>query len=895
MPTQKFFLKDERLRAGFRSNAELAEQILARWAKLDPRSDRPKPRSLAAKLSELDSNPVWWRNHPKASQALAAALGLRLEDLPLAAATLSPRRHRFADFPDLPELDLTNDAAPCRLMETPWWSVDLLKGRTWVAAPRGAGKTLAAAIHRARGEHVIAVSRLVDAVPQLPADGPVVIQVEGPDPETDETAADQLVSDRRLLVLANFPVPVGPRRLAHAMEVFKDNPSEWRSSEQVRELVSRIDWQSLGWDPVPGWRDQFLRWIFDRLDTDERHLAAVRKWLDDHDPEKRLFATPGDVLAVAGRAWESSIARLGPDGLIRWWIERRVNGAPADGGARSAWLTTLGERALRALADAAFDDASVMFPVRAPTTWWSEKIPEDIAPADPVKVLAVRVQEIAREPRRRQRDVLARAWKREAVRVSAIEAIVHLRAAHVFQPSGARSVELAPPWVVEWWAEARAKSLMLYGEPRVWGRLAAEPSRRRLIEKVLDALDRRSLLALVERALGACAEEEPPGLGTVAAVEAIFGAVGRHLLKPNARAADWPTETMHALFARQREWLMLRYDGDTPRPLTRATAERQGDAPWIAECWAWSLVLPAPPYVTDDTHAWLFPGWSNVSLATSPRWLDSIRAESPSFDSVSRLANRVLRRTTDASLPDRLPDALVTAAVVNARERGWALGGGHVESIAESTRLAGVFVEWLRSLAPEHRRPVLADFWQVLAATPNWSVPRLRKERPEILDLLADGLDLGEVEAVAARGGIPFWSMKERPLWPTTWWNAVMRSLIPRHHRELHQLHDVHLDADAAEVVEALVDADERDHHWKEVLWRVAPTRAHECAVAAYPDGVRAALWFFTAPGAARASLVEAVERRSASPIPPWTRRWLVQILPDAGADAERVFRLLVR
>lgn len=95
--------------------------------------------------------------------------------------------------------------------------------------------------------------------------------------------------------------------------------------------------------------------------------------------------------------------------------------------------------------------------------------------------------------------------------------------------------------------------------------------------------------------------------------------------------------------------------------------------------------------------------------------------------------------------------------------------------------------------------------------------------------------------------------------------------------------------ADAAEIVEAMVEADEDGSHWMRSLWRVAPSRARQRAVAAYPDDPQAARWFFSAPRDAHASLLDIVH----APVGAWTRSWLVQILPDAGANAERVFQLL--
>jgi hypothetical protein len=516
--------------------------------------------------------------------------------------------------------------------------------------------------------------------------------------------------------------------------------------------------------------------------------------------------------------------------------------------------------------------------------WWSEKLPEEIAPAAPVLALGARVQEIAQEQRQGQRAALARAWARDAARVSAAEAIGHLRAAGVFQPGGAGVVELTPPWVVEWWAEARAKEL-LRGEPAVWGRLAATPSRRRLVEKVLDGLDGDQLRALVERALAACARPRAE-LGAVAAVEALFGAVGRRHLRSSAEIG-LPIKLLHALLAEQRTW--LRGDHLT-QPLTRASSEQPGDAPWVAECWAWSFAVPRPAGFTDDAVAWLFPGWSPVSLATSPRWLRSLRAErSPSFGFLLQLAGKVMQKIDDDLLPDRLPESLLIEAMVRARARGWILAGDHVDEIMDREPVARMFAERVRTLDLEHRRDLIGDFWRVLSMRPGWTVPRLHEERPEILELLADVLDPSEVEGAAERGCIGFRSLADRLRWPPAWWNAAMRVLAPRHRDRLDELHGIYLDAAAVESLEVLIDNDEDAADWMGTLWRVAPHRARERASAAYPDGPQAALWFSAAPREAHASLLDLIR----APVETWTRSWLAHILPEAGADAERVFQLL--
>jgi len=71
----------------------------------------------------------------------------------------------------------------------------------------------------------------------MPADdAPAVVHVEGPDPETDGPATDQLRSRDRVLVLANFPPPVGPRQLANVVGMLKSHP-EWGPPERLGELV----------------------------------------------------------------------------------------------------------------------------------------------------------------------------------------------------------------------------------------------------------------------------------------------------------------------------------------------------------------------------------------------------------------------------------------------------------------------------------------------------------------------------------------------------------------------------------------------------------------------------------------------------------------------------------
>ena len=894
-----FSLKQVRARAGFSSNTPLARAVLTRWSKLDARVAKPAVRSLAAKLSELERNPVWWRNHPRASQALAAALGLRVEELPLDALATAPLLHRFDDFDQTRPLDLTSEV-PCQLSDEVWWRHEFLVGRggglqTWVTAPPGSGKSLAVELHRARGTPVLRLPRLHDALGHIAGDEPLVLDIEGPDRAADCDAMDALHDRRGLLVFASFAPPTGRKILEQVTEHFRRHNPEQLDPASLARIAAKGSWRHVEWKPWHDWRARFCRWVFERLgEHDRRHLDPVLEWFEANDPRERLFATPGDVLPLLEWAWrETSLKRLRRDQFVEHWLERQFSRAVTAHDPRKGWLVSRGAEALRALADRALVDLTTSFPASLPRSWWCRQMPIAIAPSAPVEHLIRQVEEIAHTGSLKRREVLVGEWRGAASLVSAEEAVHHLRTARFLRPKDDGSESLGPPWLVEWWAERRIGELVVSGRTPMWGRLAADPTRRRLVEEVLDRLEHQELLGLVNRVLDEARGHAPTDLGAVGAMEATFGAVGRRLLR--RAAVTWPSNELHALFALQQSWISPRQSQGVPEPLTRPGAERDHDASWIAECWAWSFEVAPPSRRLEDAHAWLFPGWHVVALDEHPLWLAGVRAGSPSFDGLMELAGKFLRHSRDTGLPRDVPAPLCVEYLLSSPARGWTLSPELMDRLIERD-IEETLVRRLEALPFDQRRTILTECWTALVCPDGqWSVPLLRREHPALFALLEATIDVGEVEAAARSGSISFRSLTDRASWPPAWWSAAARVLVPTNRDRLSELWSMEFDETAAEIAELLVGYEPTNHLWYAAMWRAAPARAVERVQAVYPDGPHVDRWLSTAPAAARSALLATMDHVGAPPLTEATRRCLARWILGGGVHAETAFRLLAR
>lgn len=151
-----------------------------------------------------------------------------------------------------------------------------------------------------------------------------------------------------------------------------------------------------------------------------------------------------------------------------------------------------------------------------------------------------------------------------------------------------------------------------------------------------------------------------------------------------------PTEILHALWRGLHGGLRKSIsDSHPPAPILRPLRTHGDTYRWVAECWAWSLLVPAPPKadLLDERWAWLLPGWLTPTIAGgSGSW--SFLPEWPVRDSPSLLeffltsAPRVVERLVSDALPFPCPTVLIPAAVRVCDQRGWRLTQAFVVEIA---------------------------------------------------------------------------------------------------------------------------------------------------------------------------------------------------------------------
>ena len=390
--------------------------------------------------------------HPMRGFEALGAIDPRIEK-PCQAATLvrvsGPGRDRYHRSPDRPVESLL--------------STKLRRGRHWVVAPIGAGRTLTALSCEGHAAAPSAVAeffkdlggpQLQQGVPRqvlslatldglratapLRPEVPLVVKVERPG-EKDVATAEILARTDDVLVLATFAPP------RERDETDDSYTSRWE------------EWTVWKWRPDHAWRREFVAWIAERiaqrLPHSELVAADVVAWLDRSDPKLERYGTPADLLPILELAHQHGAPNL-PEHLdldfVRRHLARAQDRAAFD--ARGHWLRTQGASTMIELMRAAWRDPRVQWPARLTETEAAALIPPSTLPSIDdrhieVKRLVTSLTRARTEKKQadthRQIDQLLDAVDRpgEAVSVLVDAALLH--------PVGGGRFSLGAHWVQE--------------------------------------------------------------------------------------------------------------------------------------------------------------------------------------------------------------------------------------------------------------------------------------------------------------------------------------------------------------------------------------------------------------------------------------------------------------
>lgn len=847
------------LAATGKSDRRLGSEVLAVWRRLEKeRNTFPQPNAIGAKLGRLRRGDTkWWTNQPRALDGLAHLLGCKPDDI-VPADDSAPGAVPIAAFSEL--MPILPGQDPCQLQDDgSWlgtWADSLLyqEPRTWIVAPTGSGKSLAIRIlgqrHGAR-IRTMRCRRLVEALPEGKLPLPLVVEVSELDLATDEVALKELSRmQAHVCVLAPF-------------------------SRHVVRGAGRSQWRDVSWTPNGQWRERLAKWVHARLPKpDDLDVEDVMLFLQGIDPREDLFTTPGDVLAVAARAYRGGL----PTGSSALRELARESLGRLFSGNESSWVRTFGVAAVEALVEArlvATDHLAEPLLLGE----WAHLLPTELTPVVPPNSKA--------KPKHQH----------SAESVPSVQAVRLLADAEVLRATTEGRYDFAP-WVRAAIERERIRASFKAADLG-WALWGLEPTRRVIVDDALEATTPATLLRLARQALTADGSD----LRTVAAVEALFSALARKL------AGEWkPSSEMFGdlqkLGLRQLELVLGLPEGrgfPGSAPLTRQghPHRRNEVASWIGEAWTFSTTVPPPKARVES--GWILPGWSrSLRLADAPEMLPFVH-EDQRLVAASRA---VVRACIDDELPRKVPYALLPWVIIDGPSRGWTLTKEVQLAFLGTTGVAQTVGHLLSSEPRDVRALGARSAWDaaLLASggQPLHALGVIARTSPDVHRVVLDDLPAQAFES-AFRAKHPITGDDGRLLrgLPPRLVRPALEAVVEQMERDQRPVHDIE------QVLEELGNEDldlllrlgthgfGQGYAAARRVWSLSPNSALEQARAAMTAGARTAqVWFDTAPAQQIPALLGALRAHKA-PTPPWCAVWLANALPRAGHAAPEVFTLL--
>jgi hypothetical protein len=866
----------------FPKQSDAATELHRAWSRVEPKKAKSlKDRSLAARISKLlahGDSTGWWRKNSELARCFSDLLGLD-ESAVFGGAPVPDGMLAFPEFPLLQPIAPREE--PCRLGKDGWLLNRVLRaldapgrGReafaAWITAPAGSGKSLVVRYLRARAPGDIeatSVLALDNAAPTFAIDLPLVIEVEEAASSSDLRSMVMLLSrPAPTVVLSPFPIPGAP-------------------SFGARQWARATGWTTADAAPTGFWRERMVAWIVERLEARERRTKLVKEevleWLERHDPTGDLVATPGDVLALC-----SDFDLHGGDGATmttraRRWLDR-VGVMSFPGEVPGSWRKHVGAKAFASLGwSHAQDTASPLGSLDGKA--WSAHVSASVAPGTR-----------GRSP-------------------GAHVVVGYLLDAGLVR-GGSGGLVQYPRWVASSTVAEDLIRMFEKGSVSAWGALAADETRRHLVDLALDVLSDQALRGLVRQ----LAQRPPPrSLTEIAVMEATVAALGRRLAKGGLRLSDNEVAAAQRLMLQQIDALVLEEGyGEVHHPLTRPALDE-----WFLTGWAVSLRVPAPHGFSRDDLAWELPGWSaQLSLASIPRhgfpgstvipW-----GATKSVATMGRLAVEVVRQLERTELSPDVARLLLPALFLSPAD--WPLDQGHLEQLHGAWE-EQILAQQAAELLPHERASLARRIWTLIgrAIVDDARVPVaeriefLRTRHPHLSRLVLSNLELSELASTARRDGIHRRASKAgyHPSDPRAllelsndgrreairgWLeSATERGARFDEARELVPLlcpEDIDLAIEVAGKGDREIAAEFTDYVW---MWD--PERAcEEARFALKGDLASVEGWFHRAPRVHLPFLAGLIAGQE--PVPRWATKWAKRRMLDGGKAAEQLYELARR
>lgn len=590
-----------------------------------------KPRSLGAKIGELDKGKItWWTNNPDKAQALSDFLEISLAELGLHQKT-NDHSFAFDDFPELPNLDLKRET-PFELgsftldpsqkkPEQAWESeLDISEWLKSSASFRLPHEMLWLRIHddlqRALfSKHldvtaqfnVIFVDKLQDAGEKLKEYKPLIISVRYDGGEDDLSALAERPDGFGTLVIA-------PHMLAIQQETSPSSYFSWESVTSTRTQNRLLKLSQSGqyadiklwiWTPLPDWKHSLINWVGARLRSKEVDTLfsanEINDWINSFDANDVWFKESKDIMLLCNMAHSMG--------------ERKLP-KPSDREAGKKLVQAIFQQeeqtqiyAIKKIAESRWINTEISWDGGLSLEEWNL-----LSPADTATQLDDDLVKIAHAKTLSERNDALNLFKIKRS-VGNAEGLV---SSGLIKNVTSGSFDFQSKTLTNLMIRDLLMQNMLNGNLS-WAWACFDNQRRPLIDAVLNSVS-MDILTLVAKKLTQAAPGSAEDIGIS---ESLFIAMGKRIASKELIQPDIVFINLAKKIVNRLELFYEKniHSWDLPAPLSRPIDSEHKKLEWINACWSWSLVpnisIKLPPH-------WLFPGWAEVFPKFVPSWLTSL-------------------------------------------------------------------------------------------------------------------------------------------------------------------------------------------------------------------------------------------------------------------------------
>ena len=590
-----------------------------------------KPRSLGAKIGELDKRKVtWWINNPDKAQALSDFLEISLAELGLHQKT-NDHTFVFDDFPELPHLDLKRETpfklgdftlGPSQKKPKQAWESELdisewLKSSasfrspyeiSWLCIHDELQRVLFSKhLDVTARFNVIFVDKLQEAGEILKEYKPLIISVRYDGGEDDLSA------------LADRPDSFGTLIIAPHMLVIRDEtgPLEdfsWESltsnktQKRIRQLSKSGQYSDIKrwiWTPLPDWKHFLINWVGARLRSKEVDTLfsanEINDWINSFDANNLWFKESKDIMLLCNMAHNMG--------------ERKLP-KPSDREAGKKLVQAIFKQeeqtqiyAIKKIAESRWSNTEVSWDGGLPLEGWNI-----LSLTDTTKLDLDDLIKIAHGKTLTERNEALELFKLKRLSGSAV-ALVD---SGVIEETTSGSFDFQSKTLANLMIRDLLMQNMINGDLS-WAWTCFDNSRRLLIDAVLNSVPTDTLTLVANK----LTQATPDSVEDIGVSEALFIALGKRIVSNELITPDLVFTNLAKKVVSRLELFYEEemHSWDLPAPLSRPIDSESEKLVWINTCWSWSLIpnvsIKMPPH-------WLFPGWAEVLPDFAPTWLTDL-------------------------------------------------------------------------------------------------------------------------------------------------------------------------------------------------------------------------------------------------------------------------------